>query len=330
MRRFLLYTTLLFGLSTSGLTQDSSQADQAQAIKMLIDRVTALEDEVQDLKRQNQQLKTAGVSKAPAAQQTWAPPDLERETASSKSETACALPEVVEGASKRVQALVENMQRFSAKEQAEFEEFDEKGTSRGTKKATFDYVAYIQEVSPQVLNVEEYRNDSVTVQNFPSKLATIGTAAFALIFHPVFLKDFTVTCEGLADWKGRPAWRLYLVQKRSNNFRGYRLANRYFPVMLKARAWIDTQTFEVLRLETSLREPIEEIPLQLEHVSVEYGNVEFPKQELKLWLPQSADIYMDYRGRRYHHRHAFSSFQLFWVDTQQTIKAPKAEGDSGH
>src|SRR4051812_22226108 len=150
MRQFSIYTVMctafLLGLSPSGMAQENPQSDQAQAIKMLIDRVTALEDEVQDLKRQNQQLKTAGVSKTLAVQQTWAPPDLEREAVSSKSDTACATAEVVEGASKRVQALVENMQRFSAKEQAEFEEFDEKGTSRGTKKAMFDYVAYIQEV----------------------------------------------------------------------------------------------------------------------------------------------------------------------------------------
>ncbi len=178
--------------------------------------------------------------------------------------------------------------------------------------------------------MEEFRNDSVAPENFPSKLATIGTAAFALIFHPNYLKDFNVSCEGEADWNGRPAWRLHLVQTRSNNFRGYRISNRYFPVALKVRAWIDAETFEVLHLETDLRDPIPEIPLLLEHISVDYGNVSFPKRELQLWLPQSAEIYMDYRGHRYHHHHAFSNFQLFWVDTEQKVKAPKAEEPSGH
>lgn len=257
------------------------------------------------------------------AESSWAPPDIDQTIAPASSEVPCQLGEVLGNASRRVQELVDNMQRFTATEQAEFEEVDHKGVSRGVRDATFNYVAYISEISPQNLNVEEYRNDTVNVENFPSKLATVGTAAFALIFHPSYLKDFDVTCEGITDWKGRRAWRLHLVQTKQNNFRGYRQANRYFPVMLKARAWIDAESFEVLRLETNLREPIEALPLLLEHVIVEYGNVDFPKRNLQLWLPQSAEIYMDYRGHRYHHKHHFSNFQLFWVDTTQTVKAPK-------
>ena len=260
---------------------------------------------------------------------SWAPPDIDH-SVSDTTGTPCVLSDVLTPATKRVQALVDNMQKFSAIEEAEFEEFDEKGLARGSHKAKFNYVAYISEVGPQQLNVEEYRNDSVAPENFPSKLATIGTAAFALLFHPNYIKDFIVTCEGQANWNGRPSWRLHLVQSRSNNFRGYRIANRYFPVMLKARAWIDAQSFEVLHLETDLLQPIPLIPLLREHVIVDYGSVSFPRRDLQLWLPQSADIYMDYRGRRYHHRHAFSNFQLFWVDTDQKVKAPKAEQQSGH
>jgi hypothetical protein len=240
-------------------------------------------------------------------------------------QSACVLPDVLSRASKRVQALVDNMQKFSATEQAEFEEFDQRGLSRGTSKAKFNYVAYISEIAPQQLNVEEYRNDSVTPQNFPSKLATIGTAAFALLLHPNYLKDFSVTCEGQTDWHGRRAWRLHLSQTHPNNFRGYRVANRYFPVMLVARAWIDAATFEVLHLETDLLHPIPQIPLLREHVRVDYGDVSFHRRNLQLWLPQSADIYMDYRNHRYHHHHAFSNFQLFWVDTDQKVKAPKGK-----
>jgi hypothetical protein len=253
----------------------------------------------------------------------WAPPDIDHVSTAVNTQVPCAVADIAGAASKRVQELVQSMQRFSATEEAEFEEVDRNGASRGERKATFKYVAYISEVGPQELNVEEYRNDSAAVENFPSKLATIGTAAFALIFHPNYLKDFSVTCEGMTEWKGRRTWRLHLVQTKPDNFRGYRVANRYFPVMLKARAWIDAETFEVLRLETSLREPIEAIPLQLEHVIVDYGKVEFPKRDLQLWLPQEAEIFMDYRGHRYRHHHKFSNFQLFWVDTTQTVRAPK-------
>ncbi len=263
-----------------------------------------------------------GYDGAKSKSTAWAPPDIDRVFTPVNVDVPCALGAVMREASRRVEESVVNMQRFSATEDVTFEEMDPHGGVRA-KKANFSYVANIKEVGPQQLAVEEYRNDMLALQDFPSRLATLGTAAFALIFHPHYLKDFAVTCEGLSEWQGRRAWRLHLAQVKANNFRGYRLANRYFPVKLKVRAWIDAETFEVLRLETDLRDPIPEIPLLLEHVIVDYAMVEFPRRKVRLWLPRDAEIYMDYRGRQYHHRHSFSHFQLFWVETDQTVKAPQ-------
>ncbi len=260
-------------------------------------------------------------AKAPAP--AWAPPDIDQAIEPVKSGPPCELGDVLQQASRRVQQLVPNMQRFNAREEVTFEEADRRGVLRSSKKAAFSYVAYIHEGAPQQLVVEEYRDDSVAVQKFPSKLVTIGTAAFALIFHPNFVKDYAVTCEGLSEWQGRRAWRLHLIQVRPNNFRHYRVANRSYAVMLKARAWIDAETFDVLRLETDLRDPVPQIPLLREHVIVDYALVEFRSRNLQLWLPREADIYMDCLGHQYRHQHRFSQFQLFWVDTQQTVKTPK-------
>ena len=254
----------------------------------------------------------------------WAPPDIDAVFPPVRAESPCALGPVLKNASQRVEDLVVNMQRFSAAEQFTFEEMDRHGGGvRTSKTASFSYVAYIHEVTAHQLAVEEYRNDLTSPDDFPSKVATLGTAAFALLFHPNYLRDFAVTCEGLSEWQGRRAWRLHLAQTKANNFRGYRLANRYFRVMLKARAWIDAETFEVLRLETDLQDPIGEIPLLLEHVIVDYAMVDFPRRKLQLWLPREAEIYMDYRGHQYHQRHSFSQFKLFWVDTEQTVKEPQ-------
>jgi hypothetical protein len=124
-------------------------------------------------------------------------------------------------------------------------------------------------------------------------------------------------------WNGRKAWQLRLDQKSPNNLRGYRVKNNYYPVKLKARAWIDAETFELLRLETNLQEPVPAIRLEREQAIVDYGKVKFASKDLELWLPQSSDIYMDYRGKKYHFRHSFSDFQLFWVATTEKVTAPK-------
>ena len=44
-----------------------------------------------------------------------------------------------------------------------------------------------------------------------------------------------------------------------------------------------------------------------------------------MWLPKSADVYYDWKGKRIHRRHSFSNYMLFAVDNQQKIAAPKVD-----
>jgi hypothetical protein len=58
---------------------------------------------------------------------------------------------------------------------------------------------------------------------------------------------------------------------------------------------------------------------------VEYGPVRFRDRDVQLWLPQSAEVYSDWRGKRMHRRHSFSDYLLFSVDEKQRIAEPQAE-----
>ena len=83
---------------------------------------------------------------------------------------------------------------------------------------------------------------------------------------------------------------------------------------------IDANTFQVVRLETDLREPHPE--LRLNSWSMEYGPVEFKTRKEKLWLPVSADYYAFLRGHRFHRRHSFTNYVLFSIDDKQQISEP--------
>ena len=78
----------------------------------------------------------------------------------------------------------------------------------------------------------------------------------------------------------------------------------------------------MLRLEPPLVAPIPQIELQVEHLEIVYAPVEFTTRNLQLWLPTSATLYVGYRGHRYERVHNFSKFQLFSIDTAQTVKGP--------
>jgi hypothetical protein len=44
-----------------------------------------------------------------------------------------------------------------------------------------------------------------------------------------------------------------------------------------------------------------------------------------MWLPQSAEVYYDWKGRRIHRRHSFSDYMLFGVEDRQKISVPKVD-----
>jgi len=152
-----------------------------------------------------------------------------------------------------------------------------------------------------------------------------GLVAFALVFHPYFVGDFEMACEGLGEWHGQPAWQVHFQQRPDKPARMhvFRVGGGLYPVKLKGRAWVSADTYQVVRLELDLIEPIPKIRLEAEHLAIEYRPVQFARRNPELWLPGSADLYMDFRGRRYHHRHSFSDFLLFSVDATQQIQAPK-------
>src|SRR4029077_19695286 len=132
-------------------------------------------------------------------------------------------------------------------------------------------------------------------------------------------------CEGLGQWHGQAAWEIRLEQKKEIPSRVMTWRNRQglFPVPLKARVWVAANTYDVVHIETDLREPVPSIELGMEHLVIDYGSVNFEHGKTSLWLPWHADMYMQLHNKRFHHRHTLTNYALFSVDTDHHISAPK-------
>lgn len=186
----------------------------------------------------------------------------------------------------------------------------------------------IQESQPGIFDVEEFRNSAGSAGGFPDGIETNGLPSMVLIFHPLYARDFEMTCEGLASWNGSLAWQVHFRQRsdRPNRMRAYKVGidGPSFPVALKGRAWIAADSFQIVRMETDMIAPIPQIRLAADYTVIEYGPVHFSERKLDMWLPQSAEVYFDWRGKRIHRRHSFSKYLLFSVDDKQNISAPKA------
>jgi hypothetical protein len=240
---------------------------------------------------------------------------------------SCNLDKIILRANMRLQEFVENVNRITATEVLVHERLNRAGKSKEHERRKFNYVVVIQEPQPGKLILDEYRNGNGGKFGFPGDLATMGMPALALIFHSDHRDEFDMTCEGLSTWRDRPVWEVHFRQRKDRPARmsSLRVANKSYPVRLMGTAWIDSESFQIIHLETDLLQTIPEVRLITEHQAVDYGPVRFEARDISLWLPQKADILLDSGGKRFHHLHTFSNYQIFSVDYGQQISDPKQD-----
>ena len=264
---------------------------------------------------------------APVVETNWAPPDIDDERLAVDGKASCDLSQITAAAGGRVEELVKNVDRFTATEEMEHQSLSPLGVQVSRESRTFNYLVAIQKIGPQALNVEEYRDGSISTQPFPAHLATLGFPMLALVFHPYYRDEYEFRCEGRGEWRGKASWVVHFRQRddRMNEMRVYHVSGMSFPVRLKGRAWIDADSSQILAMEADMAKPVPEIRLARDYQRIEYGPVAFRKANEPLWLPKSADWYCNFMGQRYHRRHSFSQFLLFSVDDSQKINLPKEE-----
>jgi tetratricopeptide (TPR) repeat protein len=238
----------------------------------------------------------------------------------------CSLSTVLHGAGQRAEQLLSTLQKFNASERVEHYKLNAAGVPGAADVRSFDYVVTVSHDAQGAFQMQEYRNGGVVrAQQFPSGIRTANLSEHGLIFHPLLAPGFHFTCEGLGEWKGRPSWLVQFEEKKNdlNPFRSYVINGFSYPLQLTGRAWIDAGTYQVLRLESDLLKPVEKIHLTREHIAIEFASVKFRTRNQQLWLPQTAELYVEWNGRRFYRRHTFSNFKIFSTDSTEEVRAPK-------
>ena len=238
----------------------------------------------------------------------------------------CSLSAVLQGAGQRAEQLLNTLQKFNASERVEHYKLNAAGVPGAADVRSFDYVVSVSRDAEGGFQLQEYRNGGIVrAQQFPSGIRTANLAEHGLIFHPLLATGFRFTCEGLGEWKGHASWLVQFEEKKNdlNPFRSYVIEGFSYPLQLTGRAWIDASTFQVLRLESDLLKPVEKIRLTREHIAIEFASVQFRTNHEQLWLPQSADLYVELDGHRFYRRHSFSNFKIFSTDSTQQVHGLK-------
>jgi tetratricopeptide (TPR) repeat protein len=262
----------------------------------------------------------------------WLPPDVDETVPPAESEVPCVLDTVVQKAGKRVEEFVKNVDRFTATEFLDHESINKWGFAESEETRKFNYLVSIEQYRPGYFSVTEYRGNRYSPEQFPGGIETRGLPVLSLIFHPTNAGNFAMSCEGLAQWNGRPAWQIHFRQRpdKPNTIRAYKFGENgpSYSVALRGRAWIAADSYQIVRMETDLVAKLPEIKLLADHTIVDYGPVRFKNRNVQMWLPQVAEVYFDWRGQRVHRRHSFDNYMLFSVDEKQNISEPKTETQS--
>jgi hypothetical protein len=256
---------------------------------------------------------------------SWVPLDVDYDIPLVSETPACPISSVLSKAGKRIQELVGNVDKFTATEVVEHQSVDKSGQMRSPEIRKFSYLVSMTQSPNGHMNVEEYRDGGSDPDKFPEHIATVGTPSLVLIFHPEHAKDFIMTCEGMGQWEGQPAWQVRFEERAdtSHPISVFVMNGRAFGLRLHGRAWILANSDQVARLETDLKVQIPEIRLRLQHQDIEYRPVHFEQGKTEMWLPSTSDFYMDFQGHRFHRLHRFTDFKLFSVGLQQSLDNPK-------
>jgi tetratricopeptide (TPR) repeat protein len=263
----------------------------------------------------------------------WLPADVDDNMPPVDPGIACPLDKIRQETGERIREFIGSVNRVSATEYLDNEVIGDSGLPKRRDSRRYNYIVTVSRKTAQSVNFEEYRNGSTALDDFPEHIASVGLPAMVLVFDPAFRDDYDISCEGVSRSHAGPSgrtWQIHFRQRpdRPSRIRGYEVAGVFYPLPLRGRAWIATDSFQVAGLETDIIAPIPAIRLKVEHTFIEYAPVKFSKNNQELWLPNSAEVFFDFNGHRMHRRHYFRNYMLFSVDATQKISDPKAAFES--
>jgi hypothetical protein len=172
---------------------------------------------------------------------------------------------------------------------------------------------------------EEYRTDLKGNPLDVSSLSdlfmiTSGFASSWLYLSPADQHDSRFRLFGIQTIRNRECHVVGFAQdpERVRSAGGFLDRGKSAVVLVQGLAWIDTRTFQVMRVVTWLLAPRTDVGLRSQISTVDFYPVQPSGSERVLWLPGDVRVEVVCRGIEVRNEHHYSNFKLFRVDS--TIK----------
>jgi hypothetical protein len=223
---------------------------------------------------------------------------------------------VLDRVGKQVEAFWNNLPAVTCSETLTQEKLGDKGKVLFQQRTSYDYLVLLQlsggEISVDESRIEKSRRGS---KGKVSLLQTNGFSILALIFHPIYQGRYEFTQLPDQVSSGRRLLRIgfrQLPNERSPSV--LMLREREYPLQWRGTAWIDPDSYAVLRIQSALEAPMEDVGLLKLEAEVDYSSVTFSGSPA-YWLPVRAVVSAATMRQNWRNTHLFSQYRRFEVET---------------
>jgi Tfp pilus assembly protein PilF len=244
------------------------------------------------------------------------------------------LSSILDGVGARILEMINNFPNTSSREAIHQEKLARKGGVSGTQNQEFRYLCLVPRETwgPGFI---EYRADFDGNPALPKGLSegfmlTSGFASAGLIFHPAYRSESTFRYLGRQKINGQNTFAVAFAQipGKSHLFGSFQKGLTSETTFSQGLAWINPDTYQIIRLHTDLLAPLPELRLEKETLNVDFNEVRFNHPKQALWLPEQVTVTLDWNGRELRNTHEYSDFKIFNVEASEKIGKPKDSAES--
>jgi tetratricopeptide (TPR) repeat protein len=234
--------------------------------------------------------------------------------------------DILKKAGENVQSFFDNFQNTMSVEQVREERLNKDGKVKDSLDQKFQYLL-VTKPEKWGLGLEEFRTNSHGDRTAPTGLdsgmmITSGFASTSLLFHPAYQSGATFRYLGKQTVNGHDCVVVAFAQKpeKAQMVERFNTKNESVLVLFQGLAWIDAQSYKVVRLRTDLLKPQTKIRLERQTTEITYDPVQFKTLSAAIWLPSQVAVTVQWQGRTYRNMHTYSDFKLFNTGTKEKIQ----------
>ena len=226
---------------------------------------------------------------------------------------------ILEKTGERVRDFFRDIVDLTADEEITQEKLNSNGTIKASQRNHYSYLilTHHEELFPRI---EEYRTNLQGVRAAPvgadkGYAVDRGFALECRHFLPERRSDSTFLYLGNEMMGRRNTYVVAFAQRPGYATAGTVSAGNWsVAILVQGIAWVDKESFQIIRLRTDLLAPNRHVGLMTTELTL--GEVRLADLATPLWMPSQVSVRTETRGKIYRNEHKYTKYKRFGVSVK--------------